>query len=73
MCSWDGLLDFENEEYMVFYLFSWQGPASSIILLLWSFCCYGVSVHGGETVKPGAQLSSDSYLANVFSFRKNII
>ena len=28
---------------------------------------------GGETVKPGAQLSSDSCLANVLSFRKNII
>ena len=73
MCSQGGLLNFENEESIVSYRISVQGPASSIILLLWSFCCYGVSVHGGETVKPGAQLSSDSYLANVFSFRKNII
>ena len=30
MCSWEGLLDFENEEYVVFYLLSAQGPASSL-------------------------------------------
>ena len=27
MCSWEGLLDFENEEYVVFYLLSGQGSA----------------------------------------------
>ena len=54
MCSQGDLLDFKNEEYVVLYLLSGQGPASSIILLLWSFCCYGVSVH---TVQPGAHLS----------------
>ena len=43
MCSRGGLLDFENEEYVVFCLLSGQGPASSVILLLWSFCYYGVS------------------------------
>ena len=30
MCSPGGLLDFENEEYVVFYLLSGQGPASSL-------------------------------------------
>ena len=57
MCSWRGLLDFKNEEYVVSYLPSGQGPASSIILLLWSFCYYGVSVHRRETVQPGTHLS----------------
>ena len=57
MCSRGGcLLDFKNEEYVVFYLLSGQDPASSVILLLWSFCYYGVSVHRGETIQPGAHL-----------------
>ena len=43
MCSQEGLLDFENEEYMVFYLLSGQGS--------------GVSVHRGQTARPGAHLS----------------
>ena len=30
MCSRGGLLDFEYEEYVVFYLLSGQGPASSL-------------------------------------------
>ena len=34
MCSWEGLLNFKSEEYMVFYLLSGQSPASSITLLL---------------------------------------
>ena len=38
MCSQGVLLNFENEEYVVFYLLSGQGLASSIVLLLWSFC-----------------------------------
>lgn len=37
-CIWEGLLDLENEEYVVFYLLSGQGQASSIIFLSWSFC-----------------------------------
>ena len=37
----EALLDLENEEYVVFYLLSGQGPASSIILPLWSFCPQG--------------------------------
>ena len=41
MCSHGGLLDFKNEECVVFYLLSGQGPASSMILLLWSFCPQG--------------------------------
>ena len=64
MCSRGGLLGFENEDYVVFYLLSGQGPASSIILLLWSFCYYGVSVHRGEAVQPGAHLSPASILAS---------
>ena len=39
-----------------FYLLSGQGPACFIILLLWSFCYYGVSVHRGEIVQFGAHL-----------------
>ena len=62
LCSQEGLLDFENEEYMVFYLLSEQDPASSIILLLWSFCYYGVSVHRGEIFHSGAHLSSASVI-----------
>ena len=30
MCSWEGLLDFENEEYVAFYLLCVQGQASSL-------------------------------------------
>ena len=67
MCSQGGLLDFKSEKYVVFYLLSWQGPESSIILLLWSFCCYGIFVHRGESVQPGARLSSTSiYIAHIF-------
>ena len=69
MCSRGGLLNFENEEYVVFCLFSEPGPASSIILLLWSFCCYGVSVHRGETVQPGGPsiscLTNKNYICSV--------
>ena len=46
MCRW------KNEEYVVFHPLYGQGSASSIILLLWSFCYYGVSVHRGEIVQP---------------------
>ena len=53
MCSWEGLLDFKNEEYVVFYLLPRQGstPLS---------CYFGVSVHRGETVQPGGHLSPAS-------------
>ena len=57
MCRLGGLLNFENEEYVVFYLLSGHGPASSIILHLWSFCYYGIPVHRRNTVQPGARLS----------------
>ena len=30
MCSREGLLDLENEEFVLFYLLSGQGPASSL-------------------------------------------
>ena len=61
MCSQGGLLDFKNEKYVVFYLLSWQGPESSInpafmgFLLLWNFC------PRGESVQPGAYLSSSFF------------
>ena len=57
MCRLGSLLNFKNEEYVVFYLLSGQGPASSIIPHLWSFCYYGIPVHRGKTVQPGARLS----------------
>ena len=41
MYSGRGLLNFENEEYVVSYLLLGWGSASSIILLLWSFCPHG--------------------------------
>ena len=59
MCSRGGL-DFENEEYVVSNLLSGKGPASSIILLLWSFCYYGVSVYRGGIVQPWARISPAS-------------
>ena len=61
LSSWEGLLDFKNEKYVVFYLLSWQGPESSInpafmgFLLLWNFC------PRGESVQPGAYLSSSFF------------
>ena len=66
MRSW-GVFNFENEEYVAFYLLSGQGPASSIILLLWRFYYYGVSVHKGKTVQSGAHLSPASQSACVFT------
>ena len=61
VCSWDGLLGFENEEYVVFYLLSGQGLASPS-------CCFGVSVHRGQTpaAHPGAHLSPASKLLGPF-------
>ena len=40
ICSWGCLFAFKNEKYVVFYLLARQGPASSIILLAWSFYYY---------------------------------
>ena len=34
MYSWEGLLDFKNEEYVVFYLFSGHGSAILLLLIL---------------------------------------
>ena len=42
MCCQEGLLDFENEKYVVFYLHRAQ--------LLFDFCCFGLSVHRGQTL-----------------------
>ena len=47
MCSQGGLLNFENEECVFCYLLSGQGPASSIIVLLWSFCPQGRNCSAG--------------------------
>ena len=49
--SWGGLLNFSDEEYVVFHFLSEQGSDSSIFLLLWSFC------HREETAQPGVHLS----------------
>ena len=56
MHSWEGLLDFENEECVVFYLDRAQ--------LLSCFCYSGVSVHRGQTLaaQPGAHSSPASSL-----------
>ena len=53
MCSREGLLDFKNEEYVVFYLLSGQDLASP------PSCYFGGSVHRGWTpaAQPGAHLS----------------
>ena len=52
MCTREGLLDFENEEHVVFYVLSGQGSASP------PSCCFGVSAHRGRTAaQPGAHLS----------------
>ena len=55
MCSQEGLLDFENEDYVAFYLLSGQSSAPPPLHL-------GVSVHRGQTpaVQPGAHLSPAS-------------
>ena len=45
MCIQGGLLNFEKEQYVVFYLLSGQSSGFSITLLLCSFCYYGASVH----------------------------
>ena len=66
MCNPGGLLNFENEDYVVFYLLPGQGPASFSILLLQSFCYYGDFVHRGETVQPGAHLFPASSLLVIF-------
>ena len=44
MCSWEGLLDFKNEENMVFYLLSGKGSASH------PSCYFGESVYRGRTL-----------------------
>ena len=57
MCSWEGLLDFKNEDYVGFYLLSRQGSASPS-------CYFRVSVGKGWTPapQPGAYLLSISCL-----------
>ena len=58
MCSQKGLLDFKNEECVVFYLLSGAGPS-----LLSRSCCHGASVHRKwiPAVHPGAYLLSHSH------------
>ena len=46
-------LNFKIEKYVVFYLLSGQSPASSIILLLWSFYYSGISTHGEKLFSLG--------------------
>ena len=56
MCSWEGLLDLENEEYVVFYLLSVQVFAI-LWILIWEYLS-----PGGQTLtaEPGANLSPAS-------------
>ena len=69
MCSQGGLLNFNSEEYMVFYLLFEQGPASSII------CYHGVSFHREETVQPRAHVSPTlgTFSSNEESLQSNIL
>ena len=56
MYSWEALLNVKNAEYIlsfISYLDRVQPPPSAFM----SFCFYGVSVHSGESVQPGAPLS----------------
>ena len=57
MCSREGLLDLENEEYVVFYLLSGQDSAPPPFHL-------ALSVHRGQipAAQPGAHLSPASNL-----------
>ena len=56
MCSWEGFLDLENEEYVVFYLLSVQVFAI-LWILIWEYLS-----PGGQTLaaEPGANLSPAS-------------
>ena len=68
MCSQGGLFNFENEEYVIFYLLSGQGLASSIILLMEflssaGYCsAQGPSISGLTVVKNPPSNSRDSGL-----------
>ena len=73
MCSRGGLLDFGNGNMWPLISLIWAGPAFSITLFLWSFCYYGVSVHRGETVQPGAHLSPASELPLYFWTRSYLV
>ena len=54
----EGLLDFENEKYVVFYLLRAQPPPLSYFYGVSDN--YGASVYRGETVQPGSHLSPAS-------------
>ena len=41
MCSWEGLLDFQSEEYVGFYLLSRQSPALSLASAVKEFLSTG--------------------------------
>ena len=54
MCSWEGLLDLESEEYVVSFIWPWLRLSSLL------HCVHlGVSIHRGQTpaAQPGAHLS----------------
>ena len=53
MCSQGGLFNFENEEYVIFYLLSGQGLASTIIQPRAHLSCASVA-EAGEWVGPGS-------------------
>ena len=64
MWSCRGLLDFANKEYVVFCLLSWQGLASSVILLSWSFCLQGRNCSAWGHLSP----ASVSCLENIHTY-----
>ena len=63
---WEGLLNFENEEHVVFYL--------GRILFLSHSCCFGVSVHRGLAlaVQPGDYLLFHGHADKSFQYKKGI-
>ena len=59
MCSWEGLLDLENEDYVVSLSLIWAGLNFSSLLLLslsWSICPQGTT----PAAQPGAHPSPAS-------------
>ena len=59
MCSQEGLLDFENEEYVVFLSLIWAGPSSSLAPAILEYLS---TVGKTRAAQPGAHLSPASIL-----------
>ena len=69
MCRQGGLLNFKNEEYMVFYLLFERAQPPPLS------CYYGVSFHREETVQPRAHVSLTlgTFSSNEQSLQLNIL